>query len=241
MKDIDIKTIDVTPAAMIQAALEKGTSIDQLGSLLALQERWEANNARRAFNAAVAAFKSNPPEIFKSKAVSFGTSKGTTSYKHALLEDIVDAATPELSKHGLSVRWEIDQGDQIAVKCILSHIDGHSESVSLRGPADDSGGKNRIQQIGSTVSYLQRYTLMSILGLAAKGVDDDGMAAIHHKSESNKITDEQVLQIEAFIADNELPLQPVMDYLNAKGYKEFAQLPAGKFDQFMAMLKRSVK
>ena len=54
---------------------------------------------------------------------------------------------------------------------------GHSEAVSIAGPLDDSGQKNGIQQIGSTITYLERYTLMAIMGLAAHDQDDDGIAS----------------------------------------------------------------
>jgi hypothetical protein len=43
------------------------------------------------------------------------------------------------------------------------------------GP-DDSGGKNKIQAIASAKSYLERYTLLAITGLATKDMDDDGRA-----------------------------------------------------------------
>src|SRR6185503_4639414 len=42
--------------------------------------------------------------------------------------------------------------------------------------ADASGSKNAIQAIGSTLTYLQRYSLVQALGLAA-AEDDDGKNA----------------------------------------------------------------
>jgi hypothetical protein len=81
-----------------------------------------------------------------------------------------------MSKHGLSHSWDVRQeGTRIVVTCRLSHELGHSETVTMEGLADQSGNKNSIQQLGSTVSYLQRYTLKAILGLAS--VDDDGQQA----------------------------------------------------------------
>jgi hypothetical protein len=68
------------------------------------------------------------------------------------------------------------QTDRISVTCILSHRDGHSEETTLSGPPDASGNKNAIQAIGSTLTYLQRYSLVQALGLAAAN-DDDGRAA----------------------------------------------------------------
>lgn len=59
------------------------------------------------------------------------------------------------------------------------------------------------------------------------------------EADTDLITDEQVLTIEAFILDNELPIEPVMQYLKSKGHDKFSELPAKSFDQFMATLKRS--
>ena len=74
--------------------------------------------------------------------------------------------------------WSTGQTDgSVTVTCHITHEAGHRESVTLSGPPDDSGKKNKIQQVGSTVTYLQRYTLLSSLGLATADQDDDGVAA----------------------------------------------------------------
>lgn len=165
-----------TPMMMLQAALDKGVNPEQLGQLLALQERWEANEARKAYVVAMTAFKADPPDVLKRKAVSFGGGANKTAYKHALLEDASAIIGEALSRHGISHRWDVQQpeGGKIRVSCILTHTLGHSESVTMEGPADASGSKNGIQSIGSTVSYLQRYSLFAAAGIAPKGVDDDG-------------------------------------------------------------------
>ena len=61
--------------------------------------------------------------------------------------------------------------------CVLSHRDGYSEETTLTAGADDSGKKNSIQAIGSTTTYLQRYTLKLALGLATQDRDDDGASS----------------------------------------------------------------
>src|SRR5690606_4553162 len=176
-----IATIDqdrptTTPAHLLQMAVSQGADIDKLDKLMQLQERWEANEARKAFVAAMAAFKSEPITVAKSKTVDFSSQKGRTHYKHATLADVVDAAVAGMGRHGLSHRWNVEQADgQIAVVCAITHEFGHSESVRMTARPDDSGNKNAIQQVGSTVTYLQRYTLMSALGLAASDMpEDDG-------------------------------------------------------------------
>lgn len=169
-----------SPMSNALAALQAGVSIEQMQGLLSIQKEWEANEARKAYVAAMAEFKRNPPEIFKRKQVAFTTRDGdTTSYKHATLGDVTTAIINGLAQHGISHRWDTKQdGARIIVTCILTHSLGHSESTSLEGAPDSSGKKNGIQQVASTVTYLQRYTLLGASGLATKDVeDDDGAGA----------------------------------------------------------------
>lgn len=164
-----------TPAYLLQLAVQQGADLDRLERLMALQERWEASESRKAFVQAMTAFKAEPMEIFKRKEVSFKTQKGETNYKHAELSDVVDVVVPAMARHGLSHRWDVRREQaRIFVKCILTHRLGHSESIELDGAPDDSGTKNNIQQMASTITYLQRYTLLCMVGLATKDEDDDG-------------------------------------------------------------------
>lgn len=167
----------VTPMAMLQLAVEKGASVDQLERLMALQERYEANEAKKEFVAAMTRFKENPKIIEKNATVDFTSQKGRTHYKHATLANVCDVIGPALSEVGISHRWETEQLDGGAVKvtCVLTHARGHSERTPLQASRDDSGNKNHIQAVGSVVTYLQRYTLLAATGMAvADQRDDDG-------------------------------------------------------------------
>lgn len=165
-----------TPSDLLAMAVQQGADLDKLQKLMDLQDRWEANEARKAFTVAMTGFKAEPVQILKRKNVSFTTRDGdTTSYNHAELSDITDAIGPALAKHQLSFRWNIHQeGGSIKVDCILMHARGHSEQVTMFAAPDASGKKNAIQQVASTTTYLQRYTLLAITGMSTKGMDDDG-------------------------------------------------------------------
>ncbi|CAA2106111.1 ERF family protein [Variovorax paradoxus] len=169
-----------SPFGMMLIALGRGASLDLVESAMKLQERWEANEARKAFVKAMADFKAEPLEIFKRKQVGYTTDKGGfVGYKHAELSHITDVVVPAMARHGLSHRWDLQQGSgRIVVTCTITHRLGHSESVSLDGAPDNSGKKNGIQQVASTITYLQRYTLLAATGLATKDdADDDGRSA----------------------------------------------------------------
>lgn len=165
-----------TPADLLMVAVQQNVDIDRLQRLMDMHERWSEREAVKAFHAAMTDFKSADIEIVKNKLVEFKNGRGEmTTYRHAELYDITSVVGAAMSKRGLSYRWEIQQDTgSITVTCIVTHVQGHSESVRMTAPPDGSGGKNQIQQVASTVSYLERYTLLAITGLATKGDDDDG-------------------------------------------------------------------
>lgn len=161
----------VTAMSMIERAIEKGADVAMIEKLMELQERNERNIGRRAFDQALAAAKAEFGPIAKSGKVNHGA--GKASFEHETLADIERAIGASLARYGLHYRFRTDQSDRISVTCIIAHKDGHSEEISLAGAPDSSGAKNSIQAVGSTVTYLQRYTLKAALGLAA-AQDDDG-------------------------------------------------------------------
>lgn len=168
----------LTPMQILSNALDRGADVASLEKLMELQERWQRNEARKAFDVALSAAKNEMPTIRKTNEVDFTTGKGRTHYKFEDLASIANAVNPILSKFGLSYRYRTSSApnEPVVVTCVLSHEQGHSEENTLSAGRDDTGNKNSIQAIGSTVTYLQRYTLKAALGLAASQ-DDDGQAA----------------------------------------------------------------
>ena len=164
-----------TPADIVLYAMEKGADIAQIEKFMELQMKWEADQARKAFVADMAEFKKSPPTIVKDKQVAYSG----TNYMHATLGNVTGAIVEGLAQNGFSHRWDTQQeGAQIVVTCILTHKLGHSERTTLSAGKDDSGKKNNIQQMASTITYLQRYTLLAATGIATNDQgDDDGRAA----------------------------------------------------------------
>ena len=177
-----------------KAAQSPDFDVAKLSALLDVKERWEQAEARKAYVAAITLFKANAPQIIKDKEVSFGA--GKTAYKHATLDKASEQIGHALADYGLSHSWSVEQkdGGLISVTCVLTHSMGHSERVSMQATPDTSGSKNSIQAIGSTVSYLQRYTLFAATGLAPKGADDDAQGGI-----GNKMPEKQRADFEAEI------------------------------------------
>lgn len=167
--------------ALIRLAVERSLPTDQLEKLMALHERWEANEARKAWVVALTACKAElQPTISKDGHVGFESKKGgaSTDYDHTTLGNLVAVITPALARHGLSIHHTVDSQDEktgrIVVSCWVTHAQGHRERVTLGAYPDESGNKNKIQAVGSALNYLRRYTTFAILGLASADEDDDG-------------------------------------------------------------------
>lgn len=217
-----------TDAASLMRAIERMATdprvdADKLNKLLDVKERWDREEARKAFHAALARFKVDPPRIVKNADVEYGRTK----YSHATLDEVVYKIAPALGREGLSFAHDVRQADGvIAVTCTLTHERGHSESVTLTGLPDDSGQKNAIQQIASTVTYLRRYTLEAITGLAAEGDDDDGRGF----SQSALIGASEFAFLNAEIAEigDALDLPKFLEYLGVESIEELRAADFGK-------------
>lgn len=217
-----------TPADLISRAVESGADLDKLEKLLALQERWEANEARKAYHQAMSDFKANPPKINKDKKVGYSTDKGKVGYSHASLYNVTEKINKELSKYGLSASWTTKQEAGITVTCKITHSKGHSEQTSLTAAPDATGSKNSIQAIGSTISYLCRYSLLCLTGLATTDQDDDGKSAT-----VEFINEKQLSTILDYISDKGVNIEKFCKYLNIESIEK---MPVTEYEKSIKAL-----
>jgi hypothetical protein len=170
------------PHTSLQLAIERGMSADTIEKLIGAAERWDVLEEKRRMRAAeatyvsaMASFKSNPPDIIKRSTALYN---GKPQYNFVNVGDAVAAIIPALAECGFSHSWKHTKGEGniICVRCVVTHKDapGYSEHDDMEAPPDTSGNKNPLQAIASTRSYLEKYTLLSVLGLAAREADDDG-------------------------------------------------------------------
>lgn len=212
----------ITPMEMISQAVANGGDVGIIEKLMTLEERWQKTQGRREFDQAIAAAKSEIPVIQKNR-------EGHNS-RYADFAAYARVVDPILSKYGLSYRFRTSQENGIHVTCILSHSAGHSEESTLAGPEDKTGSKNPIQAIGSTLTYLQRYTLVQALGLAASN-DDDGKAA----GVGETITDEQAQQIRDAI---ERVGSNAAEFCQFMKIESVPELPVSRFKQAMTAINQ---
>lgn len=230
---------NLTPMEMVQMVAQRGGSMEELKQFMDLADRYEANEARKAYAQGMTAFHADPPKVYKNKLVNIKHKDGPgyTTYRHTSLDHLASAVSEKMAPHGLSFRWNIRrEADRVYVTCIIMHVLGHFEEVTFDGPLDTTGSKNNIQAAGSTVKYLQRYTLEAAAGVASEDPesDDDGRA-----SESKKgpalITDEQYENLEAMITEIGVDESKLLELWKLEHLQD---MPAGKYVNAVKQLEK---
>jgi hypothetical protein len=210
--------VAVTPNTMLQTAIEQGADLEKLEKLMDLQERWMKEEARKAYIVAMSNFRANCPVIERTKKAH--------NSNYAGLAETIDEIKDLLAGCGLSHSWKTEQTEQlIKVTCCVTHVQGHQECTSLSETADTSGSKNKIQGLASTVSYLERYTLFAILGIASKEMDTDG---------SNRVSFEQAENLEKKATDAGVDLPKFLAYFRVGS---FNAIPAKEYKNALAAIK----
>lgn len=226
----------MTPMAMIDRALASGATPETLEKLMALQERWEAGEARREYNEAMTAAKAEIKPIIKNRHAGFESKRtgDRTDYDYEDLPMVASTVDPILTRYGLSYHYasQVDNG-QVFVTCIVTHRRGHHEETTLPAPIDTSGSKNAVQAIGSTITYLQRYTLKLALGLSA--AKDDDARASGNPELALDITSEQRRELLQLLTDSGSKEGDMLAYVKADDISTMTLAQYAKAKQAMVV------
>lgn len=137
----------------------------------------EWRTEQRELNAALAKAQASFPTIGKDRTVEVDTkSGGKYRYSYATLSGILAAVRPVLAENGLAVVQLLgadDESGRPELRTELRHSGGGILAASFPLPVvpDDP------QRLGSLLTYLRRYALSALLGIAADEDDDDGAKA----------------------------------------------------------------
>lgn len=229
-------TTELVPAensavALIREAIAAKADPAQLRELLAVRREWEADEARKAFNKAIADFQRRAPIIEKADKAY--------DKQYARMDRIWREIRPLLTELGLSVTWQVCElrADGLChIEGQLRHRDGHGERLVRDVPMPELiKGQNRAQQAGSASTYAQRYGISAALGLVT-GDDDDG-----HAAGGALVTAEQVNEIRDLVdaarGVNGFNEKAFWGWL---GTDDAAMIPAQRFADVRAALKRKI-
>jgi len=171
----------MTPMDLLQVAIEKEGSIDVIERLAKLQFDMLDREDRIKFRQAMTQFKAEMPKVIRSRSVP--GKDGNERYKVVALEDVADPVMKTLLKHHITYRYKSDYlpDGKIKVTCFLA-LEGtayEEQGATLAAPPDTSGGKDALKAVGSTTSYLEKYTLMASVGMHVYGSDPEAVIPDH--------------------------------------------------------------
>lgn len=166
--------------AILAAAKDPGVDADKVKTMADLAVSLQDRELASEFSRAKAAAISEMPVVTKSGVIVIRdreTGRERQQGKFAKFEDIYRVVRPILERNNLALSFDIAerQGGGITVTPILTHANGYTErGGGMPLPADQSGGKNAVQAVGSASQYGKRYTMCAMLMIVTEGVDDDG-------------------------------------------------------------------
>ena len=116
-------------------------------------------------------------------AVPKGSTNPFFKSKYAALPEVMAHLSPILTKHGLAISQHItyDENGSDQLLTYLLHKSGQFIAYSARlhlGKDDTS------QALGSSVSYLRRYSILAVCGAVSDDSDDDGNSATQSQLKS---------------------------------------------------------
>lgn len=186
--------LEIPPLAVLDRAIQAKLGASEIEALVGFAERWEKRQAMQEFTAAMAACRADLPVLKKTGHVSYAPKeqgKPRIDFHHLELGDVMAQINPVLGKHGLNVRWQIEQPEKnaqgivkattVRVTCYIAHLRGHEIENSVLGFAD-SRMDSPFRAVASAITYLQRYTLGPLLGYAS-AQDDDAQATVFQPGE----------------------------------------------------------
>lgn len=122
-----------------------------------------------ALAAALAKAQASFPTIQRDKEVTVTMkSGGSYKFKYAPLDTILAAVRKPLADNGLAIVQLLDDGELVTMLL-------HSGGAKVAGRIA-LGQTSTVQELGSAITYLRRYALQALLGIAAEE-DDDGNRA----------------------------------------------------------------
>ena len=216
-------------------------SISEERILIAIEfrHRLQAEYAEKCFNVAMAQMQPKLPIIEKNSTIEIKDKSGNVIQKTPFADwnDINKVIVPILSEHGFSINFLVGTAEDGKVKLTteVRHIEGHKMTTTVYEARDTSGSKNNTQGLGSTVTYLRRYTgvpMLNITSLAPEEKDTDGNQPV------------EMIDAEKVKTINDLLAKTKSDetiFLSHFGIPSVAEMPTAKYEDAIKALKAKQK
>ncbi len=165
----------INPEVLIAQAIAKKVPVDTMERLLAMRKDLRAEQAKEAYDIAMADFQAECPQIQKTTEVK--TKTGKVAYKYAPIEAIVEQVKKLLKNNGFSYSVKTETKETgVKSTCVVKHIAGHSEEFSFEVPL---GNKTEImsasQVVAAALTFAKRYAFCNAFGIMTADEDTDAV------------------------------------------------------------------
>ena len=177
-KEIAVRENQNSPEQLIAMAIQNGTPVETMERILAMAKDVKAEQAKEAFNNAMADFQGECPTIKKTRGVPLKS--GKIAYHYAPIDSIVNQVKDLIKKYGFSYMIKTEtlknEKGETSVKsiCIVKHRLGHAEQSEMEVPL---GNKTDImsssQVVASASTFSKRYAFCNAFGIMTGDEDDD--------------------------------------------------------------------
>jgi hypothetical protein len=248
--DLENSTGITNPLVLLDKMIEKGIDPEALKQMMDLSERWEANQAKKAYQLAMTACQHDMPTVIRD-ALNRETNK-----KFAPLETVSLAIKPTYTRHGFSLSFSTADSPReghYRVVCDLMHSGGHTTHHFLDVPIDNKGPKgapNKTDTQGaiSAMSYGQRKLTTMMFNVTVADEDRDGQGGFLSSGQVMAInnTIQALKSAEAIWTATGDALPEKYTPFNSNRFydvylaKSLADFPSAKFDDAMNTLDRKL-
>lgn len=232
MSEIAIKSESVQALSLIEKAIDKGFSPEQLSQLIDMQERLERNAAARQYAEALAGFAADVPAVLKSREANImKDGKKIYGYKYVSLDDIMYAISPILAKHGIVISFTTkpEQKPGFIGVVMTIQVGTHVEPKTFEMAVPPNLNGNATQQYGSALTYAKRYALVAGLNIFTvdKDTDADGLL--------DTVTAAEVEALKAKAAEVNANVAKMLEFVEADS---FENIPRKMFPVLMDQLRQ---
>lgn len=172
---IEERQDNVSIEAMLTRAIDKGVPVETMERLMVMRRELKAEQAKEAYDRAMAKFQAECPTIVKTKEVR-GNS-GQIAYRYAPIESIVEQVKDAIERNGFSYKTDQDLKETgVKVTVRVTHALGHSEETSMEVPF---GSKTQImsqsQVAAAATTFAKRYAFCNAFGILTGDEDTDAV------------------------------------------------------------------
>lgn len=225
-----------TVGDLVRVALEMRTPVAELREIVALGAQIEARDARKAFFAAMAAFKKECPPIPRSssKEKDVTGSGQQASYTWAKQDEIDRTISPCLTANGLSYSFDTDSdATHMTCVCTVRHDAGHEQSARVRVPLESKAGMSPVQKVGSAMQHATRYALILALGLSTTDETPDS-----DEANPEKVSEDQATHLADMLRDSAVVPSRFLKYMGLEEGQTVADIRAVDYDAAVTALSK---